>query len=1171
MSEIVGNDDSPRNLSRSVIRRTAGPAKLPILSILSVGVLFLPGGFCVDLQRVAHIGQSIDCVVADGNYAYIGEGAGLRVLDVSNPANPQPLGRVSLLAFCASVAKKENFVFCALLDKGMQVVNVSNPQFPQVVFSYRTAWSVDGGVWWHDLEIEGNRLYAASGSGGAESGIHVFNIADPSSPNLIGHFAGVRSWVRGLDVKNNIVYAAVHTAGGIQVIDFSSPSTPFEAGFLPMGSESSVYDVLMEDNRAYVAGSWQYGLVVLNSSTPASPTVLGSYNTPNIASNLVKSGQYVYVSDMWDNPGVVVVNVTNPANPQLQTTLSVPGTAIKGLWIDSNRLFVSSLTALSIFSLSNPASPTLLGSYFQRDALGHPWGVRAKDGYLYVSDFRMGLKIFDIADPSNPMYLGKYRISTEAEGVEVRGNVAYVCSSWGNGIEVIDLSDRNHPDLIVKITLPGSGSVKKAKASGNYLYTVGSEGGVFVLEISNPFSPAFENRFDTDGIAQDLAIVGNALFVADGATGVKVIDISSAPTLSLLTSITGIGNVMALDADGPRAIVGVSGTTKYEIRSYDISNPASPIFRDSIYSWFPNDLKISGHYALVQNHKAGIWAYDISNLADLVKVSEFDTEGSCSSGIDIDGEYIYSCDWLGGLNVFTVSGGLGAPTSTPTETPSPTPTQSPTPDLSRDENTWLTDALQGSTHGIPNSVTMTQFGAALDSPTSSIVYSGRLPIDQGSISFWLSLLEGNAGGVLFTDEPQSVSIDLAGQDIHFKYRQSSDSQWNDLGTTLPFTAQLKRRPVHVQVGWGPSGQRIYLNGELAAEALARASPRLVIGTEIAMGLGRMPGLPAQIGSARNVLVSNLVVTENEVFESWQGLVRPNFEPYPEVASSPCDPPNAPTASILLVRGTTSPGDQRLNDFLVAQGHIVESTYLFLVSTELYDDYDLVIVSGSNSADRIPSIHEAQVPVIIGEGAILSQNNNPSDMHMFYGNSNPSTRNHLWINVLSPNHPIMQGFPSPLKLYQTNNNESLIPLRQIDYAAPGTTILASPMGLPDYAAISVVEKGAILADGSRAPARRVQMPVNEGLDSNVFGNLTPEGKELVRRLVNWALGAEFDCFEEPTETPTETASPTPTSTQTPTVQIPSATPTGIVGDLDQSGKVGPEDILLLLQNWKKGIE
>jgi hypothetical protein len=978
-------------------------------------------------------------------------------------------------------------------------------------------------------------------------------------------------------VKDDLVYVCFISQPGIQIVDFSDPANPFEAGYLPIDTGPQLFDMIIDGNRGYVAAGSQDGLLVLDLTTPTSPTVIGSLNTPNVAIEVGRSGNYVYISDMWDSPGVIVANVSNPNNPTLQTTLSVPGTAIDGLCINSGRLYVTSLTDLSIFSLTNPASPTLLGTYSSRDVVGHAWGVKAKGGFLYLSDFRMGLKIFDIIDPANPTFLGKYRISTEAHGIEVVGNVAYVCNAWGHGIEAIDVSDKAHPQRTLKLTLPNAGTVSRAVASGHYLYATGSEGGVYVMDISNPLFPTFETRFDTNGIAQDIAVSGNALFVADGSAGVKVLDISNPPTLSSLTSITGIGNANVLDADGYRLVVGVVGPTKWEIRTYDVSNPGSPMFRDSINTFTALALAVSGDYALVQNHKAGIRAFDISDLGNVGNVAQFDTEASCDVGLAIDAEQIYSCDWVGGLNIFNISGGLGAPTSTPTITQTPTITRTPTPivtpteDLSCDENTWLTDSLQGATHGLPNAVTMTQFGAILSTVDSSISYGGGLPVNQGSVGFWITLLNGNTGGILFIDQRSTLWILQDGQNIGFSYLDSGSGLLDTISSTLPYALQTKRRPVHVQVSWGPSGQRIYLNGELSAFSPGTTSPRLTDEPEVLFGLGNIGG--AQ--SAKNVLISNLLVSDHEISDTLADLQRPNPEPYPIVDAFPCTPSDAPPASILFLIGNQNvpaPGDAGLRDYLIAHGHNLTLRNPTLVTPEEYANYDLVIVSGSVGASSVKNLRDANVPLIIGEGAILSENGLPSDMHLYFGQSNPSVNGTLSANLVSPNHPILQGLPSPMQIFQTPS-VAYFPLRQADLAGPGTTILLSPLGFPDFAALSVVETGAVLADGSRAPARRVHMPLNEGSSTNRFGDMTPEGKELIRRLVNWALGTESDCLAAPTQTPTATATLLPPS-PTP-FTIPSATlsatpsPTSLIGDLNANGTVGPDDLLILMKNWEAG--
>ena len=63
-----------------------------------------------------------------GNYAYLADsGAGLQVIDVSNPANPQRVGGYYTNGFAIGVAVSGNYAYVADYDAGLQVIDVSNP------------------------------------------------------------------------------------------------------------------------------------------------------------------------------------------------------------------------------------------------------------------------------------------------------------------------------------------------------------------------------------------------------------------------------------------------------------------------------------------------------------------------------------------------------------------------------------------------------------------------------------------------------------------------------------------------------------------------------------------------------------------------------------------------------------------------------------------------------------------------------------------------------------------------------------------------------------------------------------------------------------------------------------------------------------------------------------
>ena len=81
-------------------------------------------------------------MAVSGNYAYVADGdAGLQVIDVSNPANPQRVGGYDTSGDAQGVAVSGNYAYVADGGAGLQVIDVSNPANPQRVGGYDTSGS----------------------------------------------------------------------------------------------------------------------------------------------------------------------------------------------------------------------------------------------------------------------------------------------------------------------------------------------------------------------------------------------------------------------------------------------------------------------------------------------------------------------------------------------------------------------------------------------------------------------------------------------------------------------------------------------------------------------------------------------------------------------------------------------------------------------------------------------------------------------------------------------------------------------------------------------------------------------------------------------------------------------------------------------------------------------
>ncbi len=100
-------------------------------------------------------------MAVSGNYAYVADAdAGLQVIDVSNPANPQRVGGYDTSGYAYGVAVSGNYAYVADCDAGLQVIDVSNPANPQRVGGYDTSGYAYG------VAVSGNYAYVADGDWG---------------------------------------------------------------------------------------------------------------------------------------------------------------------------------------------------------------------------------------------------------------------------------------------------------------------------------------------------------------------------------------------------------------------------------------------------------------------------------------------------------------------------------------------------------------------------------------------------------------------------------------------------------------------------------------------------------------------------------------------------------------------------------------------------------------------------------------------------------------------------------------------------------------------------------------------------------------------------------------------------------------------------------------------
>jgi hypothetical protein len=317
------------------------PGVLIFMVILCRSVQSLGADFA--LQALAHTndgGYASACVLS-GNYLFLANGDdGLRVYDISNPANPVGAGHV---------------------NNGGSAVG---------------------------LAISGQYVYLAN----SQDGVRIYDISSPSIPNNIGH---ITNSVQALcvAVSGHFLYLG-QDRGQLRVYDVSTPSNPVNVGSTNIGLWP-ILGIAVTPNFAYLA-NFDFGLVVVDISNPTNPrfvTNWGDAILSGVAANVVVAGNYAYAAWAYGNDayggGVRIFDISNATNI---TNVGYTNTG-GGLSVAVSGQYVAGATpsGFCIEDASNPAAPFVVtGTTNLAPALG----IVVSGNYVYASHRSDGLRTY---------------------------------------------------------------------------------------------------------------------------------------------------------------------------------------------------------------------------------------------------------------------------------------------------------------------------------------------------------------------------------------------------------------------------------------------------------------------------------------------------------------------------------------------------------------------------------------------------------------------------------------------------------------------------------------------------------------------------------------------------------------------------------------------------------
>ncbi|MCE9586472.1 hypothetical protein K8R04_04110 [Candidatus Uhrbacteria bacterium] len=577
--------------------------------------------------------------VVVGSYAYVLSNSGpLYIVDISDPTHPTSTGFIDVPATPVSIAYVGGKIYVGTGTNDVYVYDVADKSAPALVDTLVGVGSF--------IQIDGNVLYTVT--------IASFNIYDLKG-NLLSTFAIDSA---KFTVQNGRAYILATTPDRLAVYDVVNPSNPVLLSTATPFTTTPT-NIAVKDRYAYVTEESANAFWILDVSNGASVSVAASTTIPSVSMVSV-SGRYAYVSSSTTD--VVVLDVSSSTAPvqvlDFETSpgsvrqfsifgrygiLSGGGTPDGYLQIyDMKGTELQSLTAHSLQAgsvrvgdLFTVEGQSILNGGLQVGLEGISSGgsifVSATNTTSTYSGYVKAARVqaTDVFEALGPMTLG----DDSGDLISIGGSIAsdIVPDSVGRTLGSSFLPWDGYFRSVTATSLitsgrgvtaePPSGSLPDADivststlvggnpigifASDRYLYYIGGNNGLEIIDITDPNFPFITASSTLDGFGTSKFVTNGSVIALGGQfnasqRGIRILDVSN------FANVTSVGDLVltndsisGIDMSGNYVFAVASASSALYI--VDISTPGSPTLVSSMINVLgsPTDVKVRDGFAYI--------------------------------------------------------------------------------------------------------------------------------------------------------------------------------------------------------------------------------------------------------------------------------------------------------------------------------------------------------------------------------------------------------------------------------------------------------------------------------------------------------------------------------------------------------------------------------------------
>ncbi len=349
-----------------------------------------------------------------------------------------------------------NYIFLSEVDKGVHIIDNSNPAIPVK----KAFINIPGNL---DIAVKGNTLYAD-----LYTDMVVVDITDPLAARFVKFIPDVFPY-------RYYGYSFIADSNRV-IVDWIRKDTTVD---------QSVY---LNWNKADVMLYSTSGGGMTNSGAASNPTgIAGSMARIAVVDN------YMYC---LNSSFLRSYELSTPANPQ-QTAVTNMTWNIETIYPFRNKLFIGSATGMFIYDITNPAVPVREGQFTHARACdpvitdGNYAYVTLRDGTTCTGTANQ-MDVVDVTTMSSPFLLKTYAM-TNPHGLAKAGNYLYICDGK-DGLKIYDASTPGN--MTLKKHLTGMNTYDAIAWNDNLLLV--ADDGLYQYNISDPVSPLLRSKISVN-------------------------------------------------------------------------------------------------------------------------------------------------------------------------------------------------------------------------------------------------------------------------------------------------------------------------------------------------------------------------------------------------------------------------------------------------------------------------------------------------------------------------------------------------------------------------------------------------------------------------------------------------------------------------------------------------